>query len=97
MAEPERELASFVLTYDCGWVVTPETAANAGDAVNKVPQSIRLMVERALEFRGESGLGDLSISGLDIAVAESYKTDRLPAAIASIGRAWNFRPGLFHA
>ena len=28
-------------------------------------------------------------------VSASYATDRLPSEIASIGRAWAYRPGLF--
>ena len=87
--QPQRSLDSFRLNYECGWEVT--------DTTNLVPASILLMLTRAVEFRAGSGLGDLSIGSLDIGVADSYKTDALPREIASIGRAWNFRPGLFHA
>ena len=69
----------------------------AGDAVNNVPASVRLMIERAIKFRAGSGVGDLTIGSLTIGLADSYKTDRIPAAITSIGRAWAYRPGLFSA
>ena len=94
---PERSVGSFVLTYESGWIVTPETAPGAGDAVNKVPASIRLMVDRAISFRSGSGLGDIDIGSLKMRVAKEYSTDRLPASIASIGRAWVYRPGIFAA
>ena len=92
---PERSIGSFTLTYTAGWTVTPESSAGAGDAVNKVPASVRLMVEKAVAFRAGSGLGDLSIGSLEIGVADSYKTDRLPREIASIGAAFAYRPGIF--
>ena len=66
---PERALGSFSLTYECGWTVTPETTSGAGDAVNEVPASVRLMVERAIAFRAGSGLGNISIGSLKIDVA----------------------------
>ena len=94
---PEREIGSFELTYMAGWTVTPETAIGAGDAVNEVPASVRLMVERAVAFRAGSGLGNIGIGSLKLEVADSYSTDQLPRAIASIGRAYAYRPGLFSA
>ena len=94
---PKRSIGSFALTYSCGWEVTPESAPGAGDAVNEVPPSIRLMVERAVEFRRGAGLGDIGIGSLKLDVAPSYSTDKLPSEIASIGRAYAYRPGLFAA
>ena len=94
---PQRSLDSFRLTYACGWTVTLETAPLANDAVNKVPASIQLMVQRAISFRAGSGVGDIAIGSLKINVANSYKTDRIPPEIASIGRAFQYRPGLFSA
>ena len=85
--EPERDIGSFELTFECGFEVT--------DAVNSVPASILLMLNRAIAFRSGAGLADIQIGPLDFSVADSYKTDRLPAAIASVGQAWAFRPGLF--
>ena len=92
---PERSIGSFSINYDCGWRVTPETAPLADDAVNEVPASIRLMIQKAIEFRAGSGVGDLTIGSLTIGLADSYKTDRLPASLISIGNAWAYRPGLF--
>ena len=92
---PMRQYGSFALTYMAGWTVTPESAPLAGDAVNEVPASVQLMVNRAVKFRAGSGLADLTIGSLKLAVDNSYKTDALPAAIASIGRAYNYRPGIF--
>ena len=94
---PLRPLGSFALTFTSGYTVTPETAPGAGDAVNEVPASIQLMVSRAVAFRAGSGLGDLSIGSLKLSVADSYKTDRIPPEIASIGRAFAYRPGIFAA
>ena len=94
---PARALGSFSLTYECGWVVTPESAPLAGDAVNEVPASVRLMVKRAVEFRQGAGLGDIGIGSLKLEVADSYSTDRLPSEIASIGRAFQYRPGIIAA
>ena len=95
---PLRPFGSFALTYMAGWTVTPESSPGAGDGVNKVPASVRLMVERAVAFRAGSGLGDLSIGSLKINVANSYKTDKIPPEIASIGgRAWAYRPGIIAA
>ena len=85
--EPQRAIGSFTLTYECGWEVT--------DTENHVPASVKLMVERAVSFRAGSGLGDIAIGSLKLSVADSYSTDRIPPEISSIGRAWNFRPGLF--
>ena len=84
---PARDIGSFALTYECGWTVT--------DTSNTVPASVQLMVERAIAFRAGSGLGDLRIGSLQMDVANSYKTDRLPREIASLGRGWAYRPGLF--
>ena len=92
---PKRSIGSFALTYMAGWTVTPETADGADDAVNEVPASVRLMVERAVVFRAGSGIGDIAIDSLKLSVAGSYATDRLPPEIASIGRAFFYRPGLF--
>ena len=94
---PERSIGSFSINYECGFTVTPESAPLAGDAVNEVPASIQLMVNRAIAFRAGSGLGDLTIGSLTLSVAPTYKTDRIPPEIASIGRAWAYRPGLFAA
>ena len=94
---PARDIGSFTLTYESGWTVTPESAPLAGDGVNEVPASVRLMVERAVQFRAGAGLGDIGIGSLKLEVADSYKTDKLPQGIASIARAWNFRPGIFAA
>ena len=76
---PERSIGSFSINFDCGWTVTPESAPGAGDAVNSVPASVRLLVERAVAFRAGSGLAGFAIGSLKIAVAKSYKTDRDPA------------------
>ena len=95
---PERSIGSFTLTYESGWTVTPESAPLAGDGVNEVPASVRLMIERAVEFRaGSGGVGDIKIGSLDLSVPDSYATDLLPAAIASIGRAYAYRPGVIAA
>ena len=85
--EPQRAIGSFTLTYECGWEVTASE--------NAVPLSIQLMVSRAVEFRQGAGLGDIAIGSLKLSVADSYSTDKIPPEISSIGRAWNFRPGLF--
>ena len=92
---PERDIGSFTLTYECGWTVTPESAAGAGDAVNEVPASVRHMIERAVAFRAGSGLGDIRLGSLEMDVADSYKTDRLPPEVTNIARGWFYRPGLF--
>ena len=86
---PKRSIGSFALTYSCGWEVT--------DTENNVPASVRFMVERAVAFRAGSGLGDIAIGSLKINVAPTYETDRIPPEIASIGRAYAYRPGLFAA
>ena len=44
-----------------------------------------------------AGLGDIKIGSLDLSVDDSYATDQLPAAIASIGRAYQYRPGIVAA
>ena len=67
---PFRLHGSFALTYMAGWAVT--------DTSNKVPASVRMMVEKAIDFRAGSGLGDIEIGSLKMDVDESYKTDRLP-------------------
>ena len=88
--EPERDIGSFVLTYMAGWEVT--------DSSNLVPASVKHVIERAIEFRaGGSGLGDIRISSLEMDVADSYKTDRLPREITDIARGWFYRPGIFAA
>ena len=93
---PERSIGSFALTYMAGWTVTPESAPLAADGVNEVPASVRLMVERAVVFRaGSGGVGDIKIGSLDLSVPDSYATDQIPREIASIGRAYAYRPGLF--
>ena len=62
---PERSIGSFALTYMAGWTVTPESAPLAGDGVNEVPASVRLMVDRAIKFRaGSGGVGDIKIDGV---------------------------------
>ena len=94
---PLRPFGSFTLTYLAGWTVTPETAPLADDGVNEVPVSVQHMIERAIKFRAGSGVGDLTIGSLKIGLAKSYKTDRIPPEVASIGRAWAYRPGLFSA
>ena len=92
---PERQVGSFALTYTAGWVVTPESAPGVSDGVNRVPASVRLMISRAVVFRAGSGLGDIAIGSLKLSVADSYSTDALPREIASIGRAYAYRPGIF--
>ena len=87
--DPKRSIGSFALTYMAGWKVT--------DTENNVPPSVRLMIERAVAFRAGSGLGDIRIGSLDLSVADSYSTDRIPPEIAGIGRAWAYRPGIFAA
>ena len=94
---PERSIGSFTVNYMAGWTVTPESAPLAGDAVNEVPASVRLMVERAVQFRAGAGLGNIGIGSLKLEVADSYKTDALPREIASIARGWAYRPGIFAA
>ena len=86
--EPQRDFGSFALNYSCGWTVT--------DTENKVPASIVLMIERAIEYRaGGSGLEAIRIGPLEMDQAPSYRTDRLPRELTDIARAWFFRPGLF--
>ena len=94
---PERAIGSFALTYECGWTVTPESAPLAGDGVNEVPASVQIMIERAISFRAGAGLGNIGIGSLKLEVADSYATDRLPSEIASIGRAYQYRPGIIAA
>ena len=87
--EPQRAIGSFSLVYSCGWEVT------ATD--NAVPLLIQLMVSRAVSFRAGAGLGNIGIGSLKLDVEPSYSTDKLPSAIASIGRAYAYRPGLIAA
>ena len=88
--EPERDIGSFVLTYMAGWEVT--------DSSNSVPASVKLMIERAIEFRaGGAGLGDIRISTLEMDKADSYQTDQLPRELTDIARAFFYRPGIFTA
>ena len=87
--EPERELGAFVLTYMAGWVVT--------DTTNLVPASVLHMLTRSIEHRAGAGLGDIQIGGLEMDVAPSYATDRLPREITDIARGWFYRPGIFAA
>ena len=95
---PERSIGSFRLTYECGWEVESESSPGAGDAVNAVPPSVRLMISRAVAFRaGSGGVGDIKIGSLDLSVPDSYASDQLPREIASIGRAYQYRPGIFAA
>ena len=94
---PKRSIGSFALTYMAGWTVTPESAPGAGDGVNTVPASVRLMIERAVAFRAGSGLAGFTVGSLKINVAPSYETDRIPPEIAGIGRAYAYRPGIFSA
>ncbi len=86
---PERAIGSFALTYMAGWTVTATE--------NHVPASVVYMIEKAVSFRAGSGLGDIAIGSVKINVANSYKTDKIPPAIASIARAYQYRPGLFAA
>ena len=87
---PARGIGSFALTYSCGWVVTDDS--------NTVPASVQYMVERAVAFRaGGGGNAGFTIGSLKINVADAYRTDAIPREIASIGRAWAYRPGLFAA
>ena len=58
---------------------------------------MRLMVTRAVDFRAGSGLGDIAIGSIRMETDPSYKTDRLPRAIASIASAYQYRPGIFAA
>ena len=94
---PERSIGSFELTYECGWDVAPESTPGAGDAINNVPASVQLMVERAISFRAGAGLGNIEIGSLKLDVAPSYSTDALPREITDIARAFQYRPGIFAA
>ena len=94
---PLRPVGSFALTYMAGWTVTPESTPGADDAVNEVPASVRLMIERAVAFRAGSGLGGITIGSLKINAAPTYETDRIPPEIANIARAYQYRPGIFAA
>ena len=95
---PQRSIGSFSINYECGWTVTPETALNAGDAVNEVPASIQLLVERAIRFRaGSGGVGDIKIGSVDLSIPDSYATDAIPPEIRNIARGYFYRPGIFSA
>ena len=94
---PMRQYGSFALTYMAGWTVTPESAPLAGDGVNEVPASVRLMVERAVQFRAGAGLGNIGIGSLKLEVADSYKTDKLPPGNRQHRRAFQYRPGIIAA
>ena len=85
---PERSVGSFAITYMAGWEVS--------DTENHVPPTVKLMIERAIEFRaGGAGQGDIRIGSLEIDKPGSYQTDRLPRALTDIARAFFYRPGLF--
>ena len=84
---PERSIGSFALTYECGWEVT--------DSSNMVPAAIQHMVARAVAFREGSGLSGFTVSGLKVETAPSYRTDKIPSEITNIGRAFQYRPGIF--
>ena len=92
---PLRPFGSFSINYECGWTVTPETAPGADDAVNEVPALVLLMISKAIDFWAGSGLGDIAVGSIKLSVADSYSTDQLPREIASIGRAYAYRPGIF--
>ena len=94
---PERAIGSFALSYEAGWIVTPESTPGANDAINLVPASVRLMLERAIAFRAGSGLGDIEIGSLKLGLADSYKTDALPLEITNMARSFFYRPGLIAA
>ena len=94
---PLRPFGSFAINYSAGWTVTPETALDAGDAVNEVPPGVRFLIERAIAFRSGAGLGNIGIGSLQLDVEPAYSTDQLPREIASIGRAWAYRPGIIAA
>ena len=84
---PARDIGSFTLTYMAGWEVT--------DTTNSVPASVKLMVERAIEFRAGGALAGFTIGSLEMDTADSYQTDQLPRALTDIARAFFYRPGLF--
>ena len=94
---PFRLYGSFALTFWAGFTVTAETTPGAGDAVNEVPASLRLMIERAVAFRQGAGLGNVSIGSIKLESDPSYKTDRFPLALVSIGLGWAYRPGVIAA
>ena len=87
---PERRYRKFRadLRWRAGKSQTPRTS---------VPASVKLMVERAIEFRAGrcAGLGDIRISTLEMDKADSYQTDQLPRELTDIARAFFYRPGLF--
>ena len=87
---PERAIGSFALVYTAGFEVT--------DTSNNVPASVKLMVERAIAFReGGGGLAQLTTGAIKMDFPDNYQTDQLPPEIASIGRAFQYRPGIFAA
>ena len=85
---PERSIGSFALTFMGGWTVTATE--------NNVPASVLLMIEKAVAFRqGGGGLAQLTTGAIKMDFPDNYQTDQLPPEIASIGRAFQYRPGLF--
>ena len=87
---PFRLYGSFALNYSCGWTVT--------DTENKVPASIVLMIELAVQYRaGGSGLEAIRLGGMEMDQAPSYATDRLPRELTDIARGWFFRPAIYAA
>ena len=87
---PFRMHGSFSLNYLAGWVVS----ANE----NNVPPSVKLMIERSIEYRaGGSGLEAIRIGPLEMEQAPSYRTDRLPRELTDIARGWFYRPGIYAA
>ena len=85
---PERSVGSFAITYMAGWEVS--------DTENHVPPTVKLMIERAIEYRsGGAGQGDIRIGSLEIDKPAAYQTDRLPRALTDIASAFFYRPGLF--
>ena len=86
---PERSIGSFAVNYMTGWEVS--------DTENHVPPSVRLLCERALEYRkGPVGLAAIKAgSTVDMPRHDSYQTDRLPSELVSIGRAYQYRAGIF--
>ena len=55
------------------------------------------MISRAVAFREGAGLGDISIGSLKLSFLDSYSSDQLPKEIASLGRFYQYRPGIFAA
>ena len=101
LARPSNDqVGSFSSNYVYSGVdvVTPESAPGAGDGVNRgALQRFGSSMLRAIAFRAGAGLGDISIGSLKLSVLDSYSSDQLPREIASIGRAYQYRPGIFAA